>query len=92
LAIWDGETMEADTLVVIEMSMDLRSRWFTSTSMGSRTDASQSIDFKPRMPPMMFSTCTIQLGSSCVKEALTLTLPTIVPECLAFWGNCSQVT
>ena len=56
LAIWDGQSMEADTLVIKVRNLTDNSLRYARASFGSRTEPSQRRALRPRMPPMRFST------------------------------------
>jgi hypothetical protein len=56
LAIWDGQSVEADTLVICVRCRAGNSMAYARTSFGSRTEPSQRRALRPRIPPMRFST------------------------------------
>ena len=57
MTVGNGEAVEANALDHKNMNAKVwTDRRVQVTSLGSRTDASQSIAFRPLMPPRMFST------------------------------------
>ena len=56
LAIWNGQSVETDTLATYVRNLTDNSMRYARASFGSRTEPSQRRALRPRMPPMRFST------------------------------------
>lgn len=97
LAVGDAQTMEADALVVLLSVTGITGEvGCRLTSLGSRTDASQSMDFKPRIPPMRCSTLARHIVNTTQHDwtatRLTLTSPNTAWLCSFFYGGMSWRT